>query len=80
MGVPQTNRTETHPNARLTREQAYEIKFKRGGQTRYDLATKFNVSYQTINNIIWGVTWSWLKPKPEDIQLELPSNKSMNIQ
>ena len=59
MGGPQ-NRSYPHPNARLTREQAYAIKFTEKGPAT-EVAEKYGINYQSVYSIRWGKTWGWLK-------------------
>lgn len=70
MGRPQVNRKTAHPNSKLTEAQAYAIKFIEPG-TAPHVAEKYGVSIQTVYNIRWGATWGWLKPKQQQVSLDL---------
>jgi hypothetical protein len=49
---------ETHPTAKLNRDQAEEIKERYSkGERIYKLAPAYNVSEKTIRNIVFGVHW-----------------------
>ena len=56
-------RGEKHHFAKLTNEQAREIKFVRlpRGETTKEIAAEFGVSYQSVGDIRAGRTWEWLK-------------------
>lgn len=54
-------RGELAVTARLNRNQVKEIRGLLGKISQREIARRFNVSFQCINHIAKGNTWSWLK-------------------